>query len=80
MNDEKLEKLQAHYSNERTLLSYTRTAASVLVLAVALLRFFDNRNVIYLGWLCLGIGLVIQGVGVVRYFQERKRINSNLTQ
>jgi putative membrane protein len=74
-----LEKLQAHYANERTLLSYVRTSASVLVLAVALLRFFDNRTISYLGWVTLIAGIVILIVGLQRYSQERKRINNNLT-
>jgi uncharacterized membrane protein YidH (DUF202 family) len=73
-----LDKLQAHYSNERTLLSYIRTSASVLVLAVALLRFFTERTVITLGWVSLAIGIVILAIGLQRYYVERARINGSI--
>ena len=68
------EKIKAHLSNERTLLSYTRTAASVLVLAVALFKFFNDSTVVMLGYICLGVGAIITILGIYRFFQERKRI------
>ncbi|HYE22496.1 MAG TPA: DUF202 domain-containing protein [Verrucomicrobiae bacterium] len=77
---DQLEKLQAHYSNERTLLSYIRTSASVLVLAVALLRFFESKTIIYLGWASLAAGSFIMIVGLQRYLQERKRINKHIVE
>ncbi len=74
MDKIKLSRLEAHLSNERTLLSYTRTAASVLVLAVALFKFFEEKTVIYLGYGVLFFGLIIIILGIYRFFQERKRI------
>jgi putative membrane protein len=71
---DQLNVLQAHYSNERTFLSYIRTSTSVLVLAVALMRFFDNKAVIFLGWFTLAIGIVILAVGLKRYMAEKNRI------
>lgn len=72
----KLKKMEALYSNERTLLSYIRTAASVLVLAVALLRFFESDSILFLGWVTVAIGAFILLLGIIRYFQERKRIHA----
>jgi putative membrane protein len=72
----KLKKLEASLSNERTMLSYTRTAMSVLVLAVAMLKFFTDDTMIILGWAAVVFGVAILGLGIVRYIQERKRIHA----
>ena len=70
----KLKKLEAHLANERTFLSYTRTTASVVVLAVALIKFFEEKIVIYIGFVVLIVGILILILGIYRYFQERKHI------
>ncbi len=75
---EKLEKLKAYYSNERTLLSYIRTSTSVLVLAVALLKFFNAKYIVYLGFFILSIGILILILGIHRYFQEKSTIRQTL--
>ncbi|MCC2631117.1 MAG: hypothetical protein K0S38_926 [Candidatus Paceibacter sp.] len=76
MDKVKLKKLEAHLSNERTFLSYIRTASAVLVLAVAMLRFFEDKTVIYLGFAVLALGLAVFALGVYRFFQERNRIHA----
>jgi uncharacterized membrane protein YidH (DUF202 family) len=74
-NDKKnLHKLEAHLSNERTLLSYIRTSSAVLVLSVALFKFFEDRTVIMLGFFTLIFGACILILGIYRFFQERRRI------
>jgi uncharacterized membrane protein YidH (DUF202 family) len=70
----KLKKKELHLANERTFLSYVRTAASIFVLAIALIRFFDNRFLIILGFLFVLIGAFIFVLGAYRYHQERKQI------
>lgn len=66
--------LEAHLANERTLLSYIRTAASLLVLAVALFKFFEEEYVVLLGWFILSLGLFIFTLGTYRFSQEKRRI------
>jgi len=70
----KLNKLEAYLSNERTLLSYIRTAASAAVLAVAMFKFFESKIIIYVGFGILVISLLVFILGLYRYFQQRKRI------
>ncbi|MES2436771.1 MAG: DUF202 domain-containing protein [Patescibacteria group bacterium] len=75
----KLTKVEAYLSNERTLLSYMRTAASVAVLAVAMFKFFEDEWVIYLGFAVLLLGVGVFVLGTYRFIQGRKRINSITT-
>ncbi|MBL8030208.1 MAG: DUF202 domain-containing protein [Candidatus Doudnabacteria bacterium] len=72
MGESELEKLRSHYANERTLLSYIRTSASLFVLAVALLKFFYDATFKVFGWSCLILGGIILFFGVYRYFKERE--------
>lgn len=74
-SEARLQNLQAHYSNERTFLSYVRTAASVIVLAVGFLKFFSEGGFKFAGWVCFVLGLAILILGVFRYGQEKQRIN-----
>jgi uncharacterized membrane protein YidH (DUF202 family) len=76
MDKVKLKKLEAHLSNERTLLSYIRTASAVLVLAVAMFKFFEEKIIMYAGFGVLVLGLLIFLLGLYRFFQERNRIFS----
>ncbi len=74
MDKIKLKKLEAMLSNERTLLSYIRTSSAVLVLAVAMFKFFEDKTIIYLGFVVLVLGILIFILGLIRFFQERGRI------
>lgn len=71
---EKLAKKETELSNERTFLAYTRTASSILVLAVALFKFFESKLIVSLGIVAGIVGLAILILGIVRYFQEKRRI------
>jgi uncharacterized membrane protein YidH (DUF202 family) len=68
------EKKKFHLSNERTFLSYVRTSASVLVLSLALYRFFESTVAMVLATVCLVIGFLIIALGVYRFFSEKGRI------
>ena len=71
---EKLNAKQAHLSNERTLLSHIRTSASVSVLAVAMMQFFESKIVAYLGQSVDAMGIIIQSAGIWRYKLKHRRI------
>lgn len=75
-NEIELAKFRSLLSNERTLLSYTRTSASMAVLSIAMLKFFENRYVGYGAWIVLAIGVFIIVLGVYRYAQQRKRLRN----
>ena len=72
-----LKKREFYLSNERTFLSYIRTSASVLVLAVALFKFFSDSTIIALGIFCLVVGFLIVGLGLYRFISEKQRIRSD---
>lgn len=72
-----IKKREFYLSNERTLLSYIRTSASVLVLAVALFKFFTDSTIIALGVLCLVVGCIVIILGLYRFLSEKNRIKSD---
>jgi len=70
-----MERLDALLSNERTLMSYLRTAANAFILAIALFKFFANQFVHALGIASLAAGAVILTVSIFRYRKNRQKIS-----
>lgn len=59
-------------SNERTLLTYIRTALAFVASGVALIRFFDDPGMVVIGWVLLPVGIACALFGVGRYRHVRK--------
>ena len=59
-------------SNERTLLTYIRTALAFVASSVALIRFFDEPGMIIVGWVLLPVGIACAILGMVRYNHVRR--------
>jgi putative membrane protein len=74
MKEEQAEQIKTHFSNERTLLSYFRTAISLFVLAAAVFKFLGNTYAPYIGWALVVLGLVGSIVGFTRYKKRQTKI------
>lgn len=61
-------------ANERTFLAYTRTALALLIVGATLLHFIDEGVVPIVGAAFIGIGGVVQIVGVVQFLRMRRRL------
>jgi uncharacterized membrane protein YidH (DUF202 family) len=42
-----------------------------------LLRFFESRIAISIGWILVVLSVIIVSIGIYRYFQEKKFIKRN---
>jgi putative membrane protein len=61
-------------SNERTFLSYIRTALAVFLTGATLIKFYNSLVLTIVGWGMLGAGLFIFGVGLLRYRRIKRRL------
>jgi putative membrane protein len=61
-------------ANERTLLSYIRTALGMAAAGVSLLHFLEGAAIALLGWLLISSSVAALIVGVVRYRRVDQRI------
>lgn len=59
-------------ANERTLLSYARTAIGLVAAGVSSLHFLDGDAFDLAGWALVAGGLAVQGIGTVRYWRMRR--------
>ncbi|MBN2425853.1 MAG: DUF202 domain-containing protein [Calditrichaceae bacterium] len=62
-------------ANERTLLAYTRTSLYMILGGIAFLQLRDFIEIRWIGYLAIGLSVVIVFIGVLRYFQIRIRLN-----
>jgi len=63
-------------ANERTLLSYLRTSVMLLVAGGTAVKFVDrSRDVVTIGWVFIGLSIVIAIIGVWRFLVTRCKIN-----
>jgi putative membrane protein len=64
-------------ANERTLLAYIRTALAFLVLGGSLIKFFhDDTLLVTSGIISMVAGIIIFIIGLIRFFQIKKKINA----
>lgn len=61
-------------ANERTFLSYVRTALTLAAVGGSLIKFFDALSWKVFGWLFVVLGLACLGIGITRYNQMRRRL------
>lgn len=54
-------------ANERTFLSYQRSALTIAVAGLTLIKFFDWFWIVVIGWLFLPASVVFVIIGTVRY-------------
>jgi putative membrane protein len=61
-------------ANDRTLLSYIRTALYFLVSGTALFQVKELDHVRDLGYLAFGLSVIFLLVGIINYFKVKKRL------
>ncbi|KPQ19897.1 MAG: putative membrane protein [Algoriphagus marincola HL-49] len=61
-------------ANDRTLLSYIRTALYFLVSGTALFQVKELDHVRNLGYLAFALSIIFLLVGIVNYFKVKKRL------
>lgn len=62
-------------ANERTLLTYVRSALYLIIAGIAFLGMEDFRGMPYIGITCLGVSIIILIIGFVRFTQLKKQLN-----
>jgi len=60
-------------ANERTLLSYTRTSLYLILGGIAFLST-QIEQIRHLGFISLGMSVVILFIGIIRYYQLKKHL------
>ncbi len=67
---------RTHLANERTLLSYIRTALALLAGGAMVLRFLNNDPVLMpFAWVALVVGSLVLVIGSYRFFSVKRRIS-----
>lgn len=61
-------------ANQRTFLSYLRTALTFFVAGIGFLKFFDTLILEIVGWVFIPIGITTFVVGIIRYNKLRVRL------
>lgn len=63
-------------ANERTYLSYQRTAITLFVAGLSFVKFFDTTWIIFIGWIFMPVALVTIFLGTLRYIRMRDLIRN----
>lgn len=63
-------------ANERTILAYLRAALTLVIAGATFLHFFDNGMLLYIGIICVPLGIATGIIGVLRYRKMDKRIRT----
>jgi putative membrane protein len=63
-------------ANERTLLAYSRTSLYMLLGGIAFLQLEDFKSIIWIGYLAIGLSIVLIIVGIYRYFLIKYRLTN----
>ena len=66
-------------SNERSFLAYTRTALTMIITGLSLIKFFDTFWSVIFGWIFIVLAVFIGILGAIRYIKFRKNINKVAT-
>jgi len=70
--------LAAHRSilaNDRTWLSYVRTALTLFIAGVTFIKFFNSQILSIVGWVFVPIGVVVLIIGFLKYRHVRSLIH-----
>ncbi|MBU2743284.1 DUF202 domain-containing protein [Acidithiobacillus thiooxidans] len=59
-------------ANKRTLYAFMRTTLDFNVSGLVFIRFFDYGWIMTVGWIFLGISVLLGGYGLTRYFEVKK--------
>lgn len=62
-------------ANERTVLTYVRTALYLIIAGVAFLGMSDFESMRYVGYICLALSVMLLIFGFIRYGQLKRQLN-----
>ena len=63
-------------SNDRSLMGSVRTALTTFVAGISFVKFFENKTLFIIGWVFVGVSIIILAYGIVRYYHIKKMIQS----
>jgi putative membrane protein len=66
-------------ANERTLLAYSRTSLYMILGGIAFLQMEDFVNIIWVGYVALGLSIVFIIIGIYRYLLIKYRLDNYYT-
>ncbi len=78
LND--LANIRTVLANERTLLAYIRTALTLFIAGISFIEFFKINRMQILGWIFIGIGVIILFIGIYRYEKTKVIIRAQRAQ
>jgi putative membrane protein len=61
-------------ANERTLLSYLRSGVSLIIAGVSIMHFATQQWFLYVGVICVPLGIVSSIVGIRRFRRQHRAI------
>jgi len=63
-------------ANERTFLAYVRTSIALVAGGFGLIKFVKDLTYNLLGWILVGIGIIVLIIGIIRFIKIKKSIRS----
>ena len=63
-------------ANERTFLSYQRTALTLAVAGFSFVKFFESDLIVYIGWFFIPASITTVIIGILRYVKMRDLIRN----
>ena len=74
---DRLASKRTELANERTLLAYLRTAVGFAVAGGTVIHFLDSLVYDVIGWILVGLSLVVVAIGFVRFSQVRRELREH---
>lgn len=63
-------------ANERTLFAYIRTSLYLLTVGVGIFEIGSIQHLRALAWLCVAVSVVLFVIGLYKYYQLKKYLNT----
>jgi len=63
-------------ANERTFLAYVRTSIALAAGGFGLIKFIKDLTYNFLGWILVGLGIIVLIIGIIRFIKIKKSIRS----
>lgn len=71
---DRLAATRTEMANERTLLSYVRTALALAAAGIALVHVFSDPTIVLIGWLLVPVGALLLLFGTTRFRRGQRHV------